>query len=109
MTNPNAPKLTRMTMGYQLEGQEPETCEVHNRSLIAWDETRGVRKWPSSTDAPFLWMTFIVWHHLNRRGLYAGDFLKFKEECETVESLDDDAPVDPTQPAATPDLSSHSE
>lgn len=105
--NAPAPKVTRMEMAYQLTDQdEPQTCIVHNRSLIAWDETRGIRKWPSSQDAPFLWQTFIVWHHLNRTGAYKGDFNAFKDDCELVEALDDESPVDPTQLAATHDLSS---
>lgn len=107
--NTKSPQLSRARLAYVLEGQQPEVVVVHNRSMIAWDETRGVRQWPKSTDAPSLWQTFIVWHHLNRRGLYVGDFNVFKDQCEHVEMLDDEEPVDPTQLAATPDSSSPSE
>jgi hypothetical protein len=107
--NTNTQQLHRAKLVYVLEGHDPETVTVHNRSMIAWDETRGVRKWPKSSDAPSLWQTFLVWHHLNRRGEYTGDFNTFKDACEHIEMLDEDEPVDPTQPAATHDSSSPSE
>lgn len=102
----NTPRLTRMEFVYQLDGEEEQTTVVHNRSLIAWDETRGVRKWPASTDAPFLWQTFVVWHHLKRTGQTKLTFDQFKDACIGVEAIDEPVPVDPTQPAATPDWSS---
>lgn len=98
---PPAPKLTRMRLAYKLEGQPPVEVIPHNRSLIAWDETRGVRKWPTMRESPFLFQTFIIWHHLNRIGLYKGDFTAFRDECEHTEALDDEEPVDPTQPDLT--------
>ncbi|VXC21290.1 hypothetical protein [Aeromicrobium sp. 9AM] len=106
------PKLTRMELVYQLEGQDPATAVIHNRSLIAWDETRGVRKWGTSQESPFLFQTFILWHHLHRTGQYPSDFNTFRDVCIGCEAVDDEdgepleVPVDPTQPTVTPDLSS---
>lgn len=98
-----APRLTRMEFVYQLEGEDEQTVVVHNRSLIAWDETRVKRRWPVATDAPSLWQTFILFHHLSRTGAYAGDFDTFRERCIGLELVDEKVPVDPTQLAATPD------
>lgn len=106
-SNAPAPKLSRLEFVYQLEGADEQTALVHNRSLIAWDETRAKRQWPASTDAPSLWQTFILFHHLTRTGVYEGSFDEFKEQCIGLELVDDEGvPVDPTQPEATPDSSS---
>lgn len=107
--NAPAPKVNRLKLIYQLTGQEPAEVVVHNRSLIAWDESRGKRKWPTTQEAPSLWATFILWHHLNRTGQYPGDFNRFQDECEAVDVDDDEVPVDPTQPTAGSDSSSESE
>lgn len=108
MSETPIPTISTLDFVYQLTGQDPALCTVHNRSMIAWDETRGKRKWPSSTEAPFLWQTFIVFHHLSRSGVYAGTWEQFREECEAVESIGEDD-VDPTQSAAEPEWSSSSD
>lgn len=108
MTAP--PKIERLVFAYLLEGDdEPQRVTVYNRSLIAWDETRGKRKWPTSTEAPSLWQTFIVWHHLNRSGKTALTFDQFKDACLALELQDEGEPVDPTQPTAGPESSSESD
>lgn len=106
-----AQKLTRMAFNYLLDSdpEREQHVEVHNRSLIAWDETRGKRKWPSASDAPFLWQTFIVWHHLNRTGAYVLDFKTFQDDCAVLEAEEDEVEVDPTRLTATPGSSSPSD
>lgn len=113
------PQLTQLQLAYKLEGDdEVHVTGIHNKSLIAWDETRGKRQWPASTEAPSLWQTFILWHHLSRSGAYAGDFNKFRDECIALEVYEEDdekdrddptygeVAVDPTQLAVAPDSSS---
>lgn len=108
-TDAPPPKLTNMELIYQLEGQPPAQVRIHNRSLIAWDETRPKRQWPVATEAPSLWQTFILWHHLTRTGQVSVDFNAFRDICEAVEAVDDEDgqpvqyEVDPTQPTVTPD------
>lgn len=109
--NMNRPTIERMVFAYLLDGDdEPQRVTVYNRSLIAWDETRGKRKWPTSSEAPSLWQTFIVWHHLNRSGKTALTFDQFKDACLALQLLEDEAEdVDPTQPTAGPESSSESD
>jgi hypothetical protein len=103
------PTLQQPEFVYLLTGQETQTCRVHNRTLIAWDETRGKRKWPTAAEVPNLWQTFIVWHQLYGSGTYTGNFDQFRDECEAIELVEDqDSEADPTQPAVELDSSSSS-
>lgn len=91
-------KFTRLKLDFELSDGTVDTVTVHNRSMIAWDETRARRQWPQSSDAPFLFQTFIAWHALSRSGRYAGDFNQFQDDCLAIEGAEDEA-VDPTPPA----------
>jgi hypothetical protein len=84
------PRLHHYRFAYELADGTSGTVAVKNPSLIAWDETRVIRKWPEQGDAPNLWQTFIVWHALNRQGEYKGDFKTFKEECDALDMLNSD-------------------
>lgn len=103
--------IERLKLRVQLVSTGDEVHEIAplNASLVAWDRTRTKQApvWPSSTEAPHLWMTFIAWHHL-RFALKLVDctFEVFeKSECAAVESFNDEAAeaVDPTQPEAERD------
>ena len=96
----DAPTLQRLRIAYQLEGGEPEVVTVHNKSLIAFDETRGKRKWPTPGEAPSLWSTFLVWHTLRARGDEI-TYEQFRDRCEAIEVQEEPEDVDPTPPETT--------
>lgn len=82
-----------------------------NPSYCAWDRTRATREWPTFEVAPFLWMTFLAWHHMKAAGLIPSDtkFETFEGElCTGIEGVkgSEAGGADPTQPAATPDAPS---
>ena len=97
-------QMTRTRIAYLLEGMaEPVVVTIHNRTRVAWDETRAKRKWPKFDEAPFKFQTFLVWRQLVFDGLYSESYDKFEETCIDVEVQDGDEPVDPTQLATADD------
>lgn len=84
------------------------TVEAVTRDMCEWDRQRAIKKWPSTAEAPFLWMTFLAWHHLTRTGeLPRMTLAEFEDAAHTVTSAPDDpdgevAEVDPTNPGAGP-------
>jgi hypothetical protein len=98
--------LIRVVMAPK-DGTEPKPIDVQttNGDLVLWDRTRATHKWPKFDDAPFLWFTFISWAALRRTGQIPTDmkYEAFEKETLSVEPLDVDDEVDPTQPEAVPD------
>ena len=93
------PKMTRMRIAYLLESMsEPEVVTIHNRTRIAWDDTRAKRKWPAFNEAPFKFQTFLVWRQLVTDGNYSKSFDEFEQECCEIEPQDEEQ-VNPTSPA----------
>jgi hypothetical protein len=90
--------------------------QTDNRDNVAWDMTRGRKKWPQFNEAPFLWLTFLAWSAMRRGGdtsLSVDDFLErcvsaqaVKQDGTAVSAEDaaaEDISVDPTNPAAVSD------
>jgi hypothetical protein len=50
------------------EGVDELNLQTTNADLVLWDRTRFRHKWPTVTDAPFLWLTFIAWAAARRTG-----------------------------------------
>lgn len=99
MSKPTA--MTPIILDYELADGSTGRERILNRSLIAWDETRAKRQWPTSQDAPSLWQTFILWHALKLTGQYAGEFAAFKDtdlaQLDLYEPEDDESEIPPTQ------------
>jgi hypothetical protein len=88
MNDKATPKLHHYKFAYELADGRTGTIDVKNASLIAWDMTRGARKWPDQQGAPNLWQTFVVWHALTRIDEYAGKFEEFKDrDCDAIDML----------------------
>lgn len=87
-----------------LDGSQHDIT-IDNPSLVAWDRERGRNNWPTATDAPYLWMTFIAWHHLKATGVHDFKWADFSEkQCLEVGDPaggEEDA-ADPTQPEPEP-------
>lgn len=94
---PRPPLVSIMRIGYVLDGEEPAEVVIRSKSRIAWDMTRGPRKWPSTQDAPMLWTDFLCWHALKLEGRFDGTFEQFQDRCIATEIQDDAEPVDPTR------------
>lgn len=46
---------------------------VGNASLCSWDRAHASYGWPSMQEAPFLWMSYIAWHHMKAAKLIPSD------------------------------------
>jgi len=80
------------------------TVQTDNRDLLGFERLRSKHKWPSPSDAPFGWLTFLAWHALKREGQHTMTLPEFEAAAVLVTSSEE-APdaVDPTQPEAEPD------
>lgn len=92
--------MNRIEIRVELDDGTIHDLEVANPSLVAWDRHRARHKWPTTEEAPILWMTFIAWHHMKARGLIACDYADFEEKrCLSVDGGEEEVEQDPTQPA----------
>lgn len=94
--------MKRIDLTVELDDGSTHQIKVANPSLVAWDRVRGQRKWPTTEEAPSLWMTFIAWHHMKALGLVDCDYSEFEEtRCVGIDGGDeeDQADEDPTPPA----------
>lgn len=76
-----------------------------NPDLVRWDRTRVRHKWPTSTDAPFMFMTFVSWAAATRLGLTSDTFDQWEADVADLAEADpddDDEAGTPTQPGAAP-------
>lgn len=44
-------------------------ARVINPDYLRWDRTASKHGWPTATQAPFFWQTFLAWSALRREGL----------------------------------------
>jgi hypothetical protein len=97
LTNPVAHVV--MADGTDLE----VTCT--NADLVAYDLSRGARKWPMPNEGPLLYQTFLAWKALTREALIDPKmpweaFLRDAVEITTrrPDGTADQVDVDPTPP-----------
>lgn len=86
--------MKRIEITVELDDTTKHELVIGNPSLVAWDRTRATRKWPTTEEAPILWMTFIAWHHMKARGLIKCEYPEFEEKrclsvSDTVKPLSD--------------------
>jgi hypothetical protein len=71
---------------------------VTNPDMVRWDMTAHKHKWPTMSDAPMLWATFVTWRAAVRTGVYAGKWEDWMDtDCVSVEMEVDTEDEDPTQ------------
>lgn len=118
-------KFSTPNLGVYIAGSDEQlTVQSTQADAVRFDLVRSRLRWPSSSEAPMLWATFLAWHAL-RREIKAGvrppipeltddkpesavdafDALAFLDEAGNVlddpDQLDDDSiGVDPTRPTA---------
>jgi hypothetical protein len=83
-----------------------------NADMVAFDLTRGPRKWPLPAEAPMLYQTFLAWKALTRESLIdpKTPWDAFVRDAVQVQTTRDDgdgpvpdtADVDPTRPGPGP-------
>ena len=77
--------MKRIDLTVELDNGKTHDISVANPSLVAWDRTRAIRKFPEADQAPIMWMTFIAWHHMKAAGLVKCDYPEFEEQrCLSV-------------------------
>lgn len=93
------------------------TVTAENPDYVRFDITAAKHGWPGVDKAPFLWLTFIAWSFLTRKGLYAGQFEQFRDEdalhVENLDAADETEaedgpklyPATPTPTSPSPSLS----
>lgn len=62
------PALETLTARVVLSDGTDWTVPVLNRDFVAWDMTRGRKKWPLAEEAPFLLNNFLAWTASKRTG-----------------------------------------
>ena len=112
MTERDKPRLGSVQLRVQLEDGTDVTTWVATADMARWDRVRSDRKWPTQTEGPFLWLTFVAWASLSRQKLIPAirfeDFEAQALEISNVDEPDEDAEsgglgyTDPTQPAPEP-------
>ena len=72
-----------------------------NIDMLAFDRQRAKLKWPTATDAPFVWLTFLAWSAAMReKALPPMPLAEFESRAWEVSKADEDEgdeAVDPTQ------------
>jgi hypothetical protein len=63
---PTPTARARLSDGRVLEAR------VVNPDYLMWDRTASRQGWPTATQAPFLWQTFLTWAALRRTGQIDG-------------------------------------
>ncbi|HKE75221.1 MAG TPA: hypothetical protein VKB57_16485 [Acidimicrobiales bacterium] len=59
-------RLATPRITVQMEDGSEHTIQALNVDLVAWERYRAKAQLPQPTDAPFLWMNFLAWHHLTK-------------------------------------------
>jgi hypothetical protein len=90
------------------EGHDDLEIQSTNADLVLWDRTRYRHKWPTPTEAPFLWLTFTAWAAARRTGAIPPEhkYEAWEAEVLEVESLtadEEDEEGTPTNPDLGPD------
>lgn len=93
--------LEQLNAHVRLEDGQAWDVLVVNRDFVAWDLTRGKKKWPSAEDAPFLLNTFLAHAASRRAGHYAGNLDAFSNDAAVVK-VTRAAKVRPTSAGAGP-------
>lgn len=93
-------ELDQLQLDVELDGAEPFRVVTTNADRVRWDLHRAKAKWPSATDAPFLFLTFLAHNAARRSGQYAGTFDTFATDCTLVKAVKrDDEPADVARPS----------
>lgn len=83
--------IARQKFTVELSDGTTHDIAVGNPSLVAWDRARSSMNWPSIADAPFLWMTWVCWHHMKSTKIIPSDtkYETFESElCMAIEDPD---------------------
>jgi hypothetical protein len=94
--------LERIKLDVELSDGSVHHLVIGNPSLVSWDRTRSQFQWPTATDAPILWLTYIAWHHMKATKAIPDDvkFKTFEEElCAAVDEADDEAATEAAEAA----------
>jgi hypothetical protein len=74
-------KLRGGTIDVVLEDDTEHVVRIDNRDYVRFDLTRTRQKWPSGSDAPFLFQTFLAWSAMKRAGLTRLPWEQFQDAC----------------------------
>jgi len=106
------PRLTNPVCHVTMADGGQYDVTATNGDLIAYDLTRGARKWPLPSDAPMLYQTFIAWKACTREALVDPKmpwetFVRDAVQVTTTrDDGDGDVPdtvdLDPTRPGPGP-------
>lgn len=88
----NGPQLATPRLRVWRNDDAPYEVQASNPELVMWDRTRAKHKWPATSEAPFLWMTFIAWAASRRAGLIPSDvtYEVFEQTTTAIEAIDAD-------------------
>jgi hypothetical protein len=78
-------QLSTPRLRVRREGYDDLEVQSTNADLVLWDRTRWKHKWPTVSEAPFLWLTFIGWAAARRTGAIPPDVKYETWETEVLE------------------------
>lgn len=97
--------LPKTKLTVELSDGTTHDLVIGNPSMVAWDRARSQMNWPKIDEAPFLWMTWISWHHMKAAGLIPAEtkYDTFEQDlCVAVgDTVTEDAEADAVDPTAT--------
>ena len=101
----DAPKLETPLIHVVMDDGAVHEVQAYNREMLLWDRTRARRKWPTASEAPFVWLNFLAWKALTREGqIQAMTLDEFEEHALEVRALrdedDEESGANPTHTAA---------
>ena len=67
-TNGTHPVLYTPRLEVVMDDGRVLEVQALNPDLLRYDRTAAKHGWPAATAAPFLWLTFLAWAALRRRG-----------------------------------------
>lgn len=99
--------VVQQTATVTLADNRELSLTITNPDMVMWDMTAHKHKWPSMSDAPMLWATFVTWRAAVRTGVYTGKW----DDWSSTDAVDidlekpdeDEAEVGPTPSGAGPD------
>lgn len=94
---------TRLTIRVYLEeAPEPFVVQTRYSDSRNYERTAFKHKWPPFQESPMTWLGFLAWSAAKRTGQYTGSWETFEQECESVETVEDEV-VGPTPPVVGDD------
>lgn len=81
----------------------PDSITQHRLTILHADQLHAEQSAPrygvhDLRRQPLEWSTIVCWSAARRTGVFAGEYPEFRAACQLLQPVEDDEPLDPTQP-----------